>query len=560
MANENQFKTAPVKVLNRSAFDKSHKNFLTGKVGTLVPVLVDEVIPDSTIDLRAAAIAKMPPLATETYMNVRMNMEAFFVPYRILYGGFQFAVTNQNVGLATYNYDSLTSLPYLLADCNSFTGNVDNAGDGSNMQGSWIGPGTLADYLGVKMNRLPDSTDWRVRLNIFPFLAYHMIYDQYYRPKLLQRPAFLPQAGSTGSVGVTTMPYSTSLDTSMDPSGHVANNLYRLSANAQCRFNDGFYIGSLRKRHFGSDYFSSATPSPSVGNVPAFQISGTVSGETATSSFTIGALRAVNSLTQFAERNALAGVDYNDWLRANYGTSLSSEVVNRPSYLGRLQFDVYTNGVSQTVGSDEGTNNPFSSVGTTYGSASASGEGSFVENFVVREPGVIMVLASLTPRPSYSTGISRYLRHFTEDGWRADLANQIFENVGPQPIYVNELNSISANPDSVFGYTDRYAEYKTKFDEIHGYLRDGQNISSFALQRSFASDPAIGVNFTEILDGYLDSIYAQASLGHPFDYWMDIFFNYKVVQPLSRYSQPSLVMPAELNGHYVDITRAGYHY
>ena len=78
-----------LKVTNRSGFDKSHRNLFTTKVGTLVPTLVDEVLPNTTIHLKQAISAKLPPLAADTFMNVQLKTEAFFVPYRLLYHGWE---------------------------------------------------------------------------------------------------------------------------------------------------------------------------------------------------------------------------------------------------------------------------------------------------------------------------------------------------------------------------------------------------------------------------------------------------------------------------------------
>ena len=60
----------PVKVQKKSGFDKSHMNLLTTQVGTLTPILVDEVIPNETVNLKVNLSASLPPLASETFMRV----------------------------------------------------------------------------------------------------------------------------------------------------------------------------------------------------------------------------------------------------------------------------------------------------------------------------------------------------------------------------------------------------------------------------------------------------------------------------------------------------------
>lgn len=191
MATQSEFLKSPVKVLNRSAFNKSHQNLLTMKVGTLTPVLVDELIPDSTIDLRAAAIAKLPPLASDTFMRVKMHLEAFFVPFRVLYGGYPAAMSGLEVpNPVASGGTSRVDLPFISASVDGTLGDVDKISAFE----KFFGPGTLADYLGYKTARGNLYPDTRVPLDInaFPFLAYHRIYDDWYRNQLVSKGIFHP--------------------------------------------------------------------------------------------------------------------------------------------------------------------------------------------------------------------------------------------------------------------------------------------------------------------------------------------------------------------------------
>lgn len=83
------FKKYPQRVRSRSGFDKSHQNLITGKVGTLIPVMCDEVIDGTRVHLRSAVAAALPPLASDTFMRCNLHVEAFFVPSAGLYGGFK---------------------------------------------------------------------------------------------------------------------------------------------------------------------------------------------------------------------------------------------------------------------------------------------------------------------------------------------------------------------------------------------------------------------------------------------------------------------------------------
>lgn len=102
------FKKYPQRVRSRSGFDKSHQNLITGKVGTLIPVLCDEVIDGTRVHLRSAVAAALPPLASDTFMRCNLHVEAFFVPTSGLYGGFKDFASGKKVRAFVENQDDNT--------------------------------------------------------------------------------------------------------------------------------------------------------------------------------------------------------------------------------------------------------------------------------------------------------------------------------------------------------------------------------------------------------------------------------------------------------------------
>ena len=88
------YSKVPVKVQKKSGFDKSFQNLFTSKVGTITPILVDELIPNSTVHLKAAITAALPPLASDTFMRCKLKYAAFFVPSRLLIQGYEKWLTN----------------------------------------------------------------------------------------------------------------------------------------------------------------------------------------------------------------------------------------------------------------------------------------------------------------------------------------------------------------------------------------------------------------------------------------------------------------------------------
>lgn len=554
----------PVNVPKLSGFDKSHQNLLTTQCGTITPILVDELIPGSKVHLKLALSASLPPLASDTFMRCSVKVEAFFVPFRLLAGSFESWFTDTDKKFA----------PYLSASGNALTptarrgflpviGNLtpeSTLGAHDNDQDAIdaiMAEGGLFDYLGFKSGSSLALTT--MQISAMPALAYHRVYHDWYRNTLVQQEVFLPPH-ITANSGLSPSSSDNFLGCApylfFNNSGYAS---YIISSMNLMQLADGKKIYELRQRNFGLDYFTTATPSPQQGaaEVVSFSTSGT------TGQFSIAALRAANSLQQFKERNNLAGNLFVEQCRARYGVSPSDGVAQRSLYLGSADFEVYSKGIFQNQSEQTGSvgsNNPFDSVGAQYGSARATGNGTLVENFEAKEPGYLFVNATLVPRVTYSSGIHRRLTNYVGPGSLSDLANPILQNVGPQPIYSYELNGQYIQNPNIFGYTDRYATFKTMEDELHGILRDGYSLQSFALQRGFAvnpNGPVISSNFLEIPTNYMDQVTAVTGDISEYGCWMDCYFEYKVAQPLAKYSLPSLQDPAYEHGRTVVVHKGG---
>ena len=137
------------------------------------------------------------------------------------------------------------------------------------------------------------------------------------------------------------------------------------------------------------------------------------------------------------------------------------------------------------------------------------------------------------------------------------MANPILQNVGNEPIYASQLNSNQVNSVAVFGYNERYCNWKDKTDEVHGILRDKSTLESFALQRTFDSNVTLGTDFLKIPTNYLDQVASVNGDISNYGYWCDTYFDYKVSMPLARYSVPSLQDPAYEHGEDIVIDRSG---
>lgn len=492
------FTKVPVDIPNRSGFDMSFENLLTMKVGTLTPVLCEEVIPNETYSLGYLSQIQLPPMATNFFGRVDLRLEAFFVPMRILWGGWQnfFTMpTNNPYGTPTVRP---TQVPTLRIPTNT----------------PFSGSPHLLDYLGLR--NMPTGTSG-MEINILPLVAYHRIYDEWYRNSKITKPAFVRFPNSDNSrYFIGNLPWISS----------DWINVYNDNEEA-FTLADGSSLFNLRQRCWAKDYFTTAALYP--------QADGTTAGATAAienGKISISSLRSANVLQRWLERNNIAGERYADQINAHFGVTPSDALIDRPIFLGSSKFGIYNRSVMQSGGSSS-SQNPFSSLGTKGASTSGSGNASLFNSFHSTEHGYLMVLASIVPHAHYASGMRRYLLH-TKIG---DFAFPLMQGLGEQSIDVRELNS-SLSP-APFGYQQQYSEYKYHDDEVHGLLRPGQSLDSFALSRSFA-DTALNTDFVTIPTTAMDNVTAVKSDLSKYGAWADFYFSLKKVSPLSEYVQPTL--------------------
>lgn len=560
-----QKKVVSIKVQNLSGADMSHRNSGTLTCGTITPILVEEVIPATRCTLKPTIVVQLPPLVSDTYMNLKLKLEAFFCPMRLLSRSFEnwFTTENKRVARYTSTTGTGTSATFLSSRAALPVIQFDNT-----VPTSVFGAGSLLDYLGFKVDQIQGNYEF----SPLSVLCYHLIWQEYYRNPKVQNPAFVEDVGQVAALNPSAavdayrqricsmiyqyfqygvVPYNSAY-----PDNHtIPCNSTNISEFVLA---DGQSLFSLRQRNFGFDYFTSCRPSAQYGDAAQVTLA-LPSGATETN-FTIAQLRAANSLQQFRERNGLPSPRLVDQVKARYGANLSDGIAQRPICIGSASYDVYTKGVDQTAPAGVGSQpNPFNSIGSQYGRAFGVGTDSLIDDFTANEPGFIMVLATLVPEVTYSSGVSAYLRRYIADGSVAEMANPLLQNIGDEPVYSDMLcGEVSSAATQVFGYNDRYGSFMYHPNEAHGEFRDGATLASFVLQRSFGvTPPVIGSNFLEIPKNYLDGVMATSVGLSSLSAWYDARMNWRISLPLKETSIPTLQDPAYEHGKTVNLVRNG---
>lgn len=550
------FDEVPVKVQNKNGFDLSHLNCGTSKCGQLVPVMCKLLPPNSDFTLGINMNVELPPLATSFMGRIDAIVEGFVVPCSMLYGGWKQFISNQQSTMFPVSQSGAESsggfaLPYFHLETVRGNGTAQFP-EIASFTTLLNANNNIVEYLGFRPHSVAGGTGGGPKINLLPLLAYHLIWDVYYRNKQITKTIFAVNPNTSVANGFNAQNVSliwhsfylvVANEANANHADFSASGRTGSTPDSRLTFPDGVSVFSTRQRNYSRDYFTAGTPDPQQGNASklVFDTSG-ANGE-----FTINALRAANSLQKFLETNNLSG-DYADMMRNRWGTHPIDADFDEPYYLGRVVLPVYQKSVYQNQNADSGaasepSPNPFVRSGALGGRGAHggfSGEGSICDKFHNSTWSYVMCLFSLVPHAMYAYGLNRELTMLQIGHFPAPE----LQSIGNEEIFKNEVYYDPANPlDAVFSYIPRYSRFKYMDDEIHGELRPGRTLDSFVLQRVFPAQqytPSLTTNFLEISQDALDDVFAVSTSTMNLSCWYEIFFEFKVSMPLADFCIPTL--------------------
>ena len=251
---------------------------------------------------------------------------------------------------------------------------------------------------------------------------------------------------------------------------------------------------------------------------------------------TINQLRQSFQIQKLLERDARGGTRYTEIVRAHFGVASPDARLQRPEYLGGGSTPVVVNPIAQTSGSGaSGTTSPLGNL-AAMGTALAAGHG-FSQSFL--EHGMIIGLASVRADLSYQQGLRKMWSRST----RYDFYWPEFAMLGEQAVLNREIYCDgSANDANVFGYQERWAEYRYFPSMITGLMRStsASTIDAWHLAQKFTALPTL--NSTFIQDSPpVSRIVAVGAAANGQQFLFDAFFNIRSVRPMPLYSVPGLI-------------------
>jgi hypothetical protein len=232
------------------------------------------------------------------------------------------------------------------------------------------------------------------------------------------------------------------------------------------------------------------TNQKSLGIVEKPGVSGIYADLTDATSATINQLRLAFATQKFLEKQARSGSRYIEVIKGHFNVTSPDARLQRPEYCGGGSSPVNISPVAQTSATDATSPQAnLAAIGTTV----LTGH-SFTKSFT--EHSILMGLVSVRTDLTYQQGLNRmFSRETIYDYYWPTLST-----IGEQAVLNKEIYADgSTNDEGVFGYQERYAEYRYKPSSVTGRFRSNATTSleSWHYAQEYSALPVLGQSWIQ---------------------------------------------------------------
>jgi len=506
----------------RSKFEGSWTRKTTFDAGKLIPILVDEVLPGDHMKYDVTAYLRMATPLFPIFDNQKIETFFFFVPNRLLWTNWV-----KFMGEQASPADSISYLiPQIVSPAGGFAIN------------------SIYDQFGLPcVGQI--TAGQTVTINALPLRAYNLIYHQWFRDENLQT-TWAPSTGDGPDASAnyviadrakahdyftTALPWPQKFVTALAnvPMTGTApiTGIGTLSGNFPGV--GGVVLESDGTSPTYANYRETATAAQvvvkgtlAVGGIP--QIFANLSASTAY--ITINALRQAWMIQALVERDARGGTRYIELVKSHFGVTSPDARQQRAEYIGGGSSPLVVTPVAQTATGGGG-------VGSLGAAATATG--GHRADYAATEHGYIIGLINVRTELSYQQGIHKMWRRLS----RYDFYWPALAGLGEQAVLREEIyaTGVDAEDNTVFGYQERWQEYRTRMSEVTGMFRSTHagTIDPWHLAQRFTAAPTLGATFIADTPP-MTRILAAASTN--MQYLADILIRREAVRPIPVFGTP----------------------
>ena len=529
-ASAHNFAMVPKADIPRSRFSMEKTLKTTFDSGYLVPIMCEEILPGDTFNVNVTMFGRLATPLFPVMDNLHLDSFFFFIPNRLVWTNWVKFMGEQDNPADSISY----SIPQQVSPAGGYA------------------VGSLQDYFGLPTAGQVGSGN-TVSHSALPLRAYNLVYNQWFRDENLQNSVVVDKGDgpdATPSTSYTLLRRGKRHDyfTSALPWPQKGGTAVTIPIGTSAPVKFSTFSGTSSSNNYSPIFSGNGTapvgayaaPNPGTltgaGNLPVTSNSNLYADLSQASAATINQLRQSFQIQKLLERDARGGTRYTEIIRAHFGVASPDARLQRPEYLGGGSTPINISPIAQTGGTGaSGTTTPQGNL-AAFGTYMAKGHG-FSQSFV--EHGYVIGLVSVRADLTYQQGLRKLWSRST----RYDFYFPAFATLGEQAVLNKEIYCDgSTNDSNVFGYQERWAEYRYNPSQITGLFKSTSSgtIDPWHYAQKFTSLPTLNDTFIKDTPPLARNL-AVGSAANGQQLLLDAFFHISAARPMPMYSVPGLI-------------------